>query len=273
MLITSPGNPRIKQIRKLRERKERQESGLFYIEGLRIVAEAVQQGADIETLVAAPELLTSDFGQQLLADCAGHGLPVLEVSADVFANLSLKEGPVGLAAVARQKWDALETVKPDSDRTWVALDAVADPGNLGTILRTHDGVGGVGLILLDHSTDPFDPTAIRASMGAVFSQKLVRCSFEEFASWKQGSGCTLVGAAGQSSLDYQAYRYPDGAVLLMGSERQGLQPHHLALCDAVVSIPMVGRSDSLNLAMATGIILYEIFNQRRNRSFSREGKL
>ncbi|HEY9087737.1 MAG TPA: RNA methyltransferase [Anaerolineaceae bacterium] len=262
-LVTSSANPRIKQIRKLRERKERQSSGLFYVEGLRIIAEAAQQGAQIDTLIAAPELLTSEFGQELADKFAHQGVPVLEVSAPVFETLSLKEGPAGLAAVIHQQWSRLEDAYPDPAATWVALDSVADPGNLGTILRTHDAVAGKGVILLDHSTDPYDPTAIRASMGAVFTQQLVRASFAEFALWKREHGVFLVGTSDKAQTDYARFDYPERLVILMGSERQGLQPQHLDLCDAVVAIPMRGSSDSLNLAVATGVVLYEIHNQRR----------
>jgi TrmH family RNA methyltransferase len=264
-MITSPANERIKWLRKLHERKARQESGLFYIEGLRIVTEAIQQGAVIETLVVAYELLRSEFGQQLVAEQRSAGRPVLEVSGEVFQRIALKDGPQGLAAVVRQQWVELADVQVGAGHNWVALDAVADPGNLGTILRTHDAVGGRGVILLDQSTDPYDPSAARASMGALFTQRLVKASFAEFAAWKRQTGAALVGTSGAAEHDYHEYRYPDGLVVLMGSERQGLQPHHLALCDGVVSIPMRGESDSLNLAVATAVVLYEILNQRRDK--------
>lgn len=263
MRITSAANAQIKAIRKLRERKERQASGLFYVEGLRIVAEAIQQRAAIETLVTAPELLTSEFGQKLIAEAALAGVHILEVSASLFRELSSKEGPVGIAAVVRQRWQTLEGVEIHPGHLWVALDAVADPGNLGTIMRTLDAVGGSGLLLLDHSTDPYDPTAIRASMGAVFTQTLARASFAEFAAWKQARNVALIGTSDKARQDYHDFQYPAHLVLLMGSEREGLSEQHLNLCDAVVRIPMVGRSDSLNLAVATGVVLYEVYNQRR----------
>ncbi|HNT55721.1 MAG TPA: RNA methyltransferase [Anaerolineaceae bacterium] len=263
MIITSTANPQIKQIRHLRDRKVRQETGLFYIEGLRIVTEALQQGLALEQLIIAPELLTSAVGQQAALEQARRNAPVLEVSADVFRSFSLKDGPQGIAAVARQQWQSLAAVSPASEDLWVALDSVADPGNLGTILRTTDSAGGQGVILLDQSTDPYDPTALRASMGAAFSQQLIRASFTEFLDWARRVQLPIIGAAGGSATDYHAYRYPTPLVLLMGSERQGLQRHHLDSCSAVVAIPMQGRSDSLNLAVATAVILYEIYNQRR----------
>lgn len=263
--LTSPVNPRIKLVRKLRDRKERQQSGLFYIEGLRIVAEALQTGAAFEYLIVAPELLTSGFGRELLQSPALDGVPILEVTADTFAGLSLKDGPQGLGAVVRQRWVPLENVSPSAGRDWVALDAVADPGNLGTILRTSDSAGWAGVILLDHTTDPYDLSAVRASMGAVFSQQVVKTNLEDFSSWIHTTHFPVVGATGAGAADYHQIRYPHPCILLMGSERQGLTPQHLALCDLTARIPMVGRSDSLNLSVATALIIYEIFNQRRDQ--------
>ena len=262
-MITSLSNERIKDIRKLQDRKTRNESGLFYIEGLRIVAAAVEEQAKIETLLAAPDLLKSEFAQQLVARQRSLGVPILELSAEVFHRISLKEGPQGLAAVVHQRWTPLDAISLETGHTWVALDSVADPGNLGTILRTLDAVGGEGVILLDQSTDPYDQTAVRGSMGALFTQSLVRASLAEFSNWKRQRGTLVVGTSDKARMDYHQYRYPGEMVLLMGSERQGLQEQHLALCDEVVSIPMLGKSDSLNLAVATSVVLYEILNQKR----------
>lgn len=264
-MITSPANERIKFIRKLQERKTRQESGLFVIEGLRILAEAAAQNTTIEMLIAAPGLLQSSFGQQLLEEQRARGVSVLEVSDELFQRISVKDGPQGLAAVVRQQWRALADLRPMDEKTWVALDSIADPGNLGTILRTQDATGGPGVILLDQSTDPYDPAAVRGSMGALFTQALVRASFDELIDWLRQHDCPLVGTSDHASEDYHTYRYPSRMTLLMGSERHGLQPHHLARCSSVVRIPMLGQSDSLNLAVATAVTLYEILNQRREK--------
>ena len=180
-------NSQIKLIRKLRDRKERQQTGLFYVEGLRIVGEAIQTGARIEFLVVAPTLLTSSFGQQLIQSPAAQAIPVCSVDADTFASFSQKDGPQGLGAVVHQEWTSLSAFAGANQNSsfpsslWIALDAVQDPGNLGTILRTSDAVGGSGIMLLDQATDPYDPTAVRASMGAIFSQKLVKTDLSGFA--------------------------------------------------------------------------------------------
>lgn len=262
-MISSKSNPAIKRIRSLRHRKERETSGVFFVEGIRIVAEAVELGADVEACVVAPELLTSRFGQELVHSLQSSGVACLEVTAEVFRSISIKEGPQGIGAVARQRWENLENVKPENELCWVALDRVADPGNLGTILRTSDAVGAAGVVLVGPSTDPYDPAALRASMGAIFSQCLVRASLEEVSDWKHRTACMVVGTSDAASTDYQQASYGYPLLLFMGSEREGLDPEARALCDVTVRIPMVGRSDSLNLAVATAVMLYEIFNQSR----------
>lgn len=265
MPISSLNNPTIKHIRSLRQRKERERTNTFFIEGIRLVAESIQTGATIESLVVAPELLTSAFAHHIVAARRAAGVAYLEVTAAVFKSLSGKENPQGLGAVVRQNWEQLEQVRLTDGWVWVALDEVQDPGNLGTILRTCDAVGGTGVILLGSTTDPYDPAALRASMGAIFSQRLVRAGFDEFVTWKQQHGYRVVGTSDTATHDYQAVRYDPPLVLLMGSEREGLSPQQQAHCDLIVAIPMVGRSDSLNLAVATGVMLYELFNQQRQR--------
>jgi RNA methyltransferase, TrmH family len=264
-MITSLSNQSIKTIRGLREKKGRNATGLFLIEGLRIVAEALEQSDQVETVIFAPEMLTSDFGKSLVSEQTKSGMDILEVSDDVFKSISGKDGPQGLAAVVRQSWSDLQSIQRLPGELWVALDSIADPGNLGTILRTLDAVGGSGVILLDQSTDPYDPTAIRASMGAIFSNQFVKATFSEFSEWVNENGYKVIGTSDKAAVDYQSVAYPDPIILLMGSERQGLSHPAMNLCETMVRIPMVGRSDSLNLAVATGIVLYEIFNQKRNR--------
>lgn len=259
MIISSQNNPRIKHIRALRQRKERDQTGLAFIEGIRIVAEAATQADTIETLVVAPELLSSSFAQELVQDQQNKGIPYLEVTPEVFGGFSVKEGPQGIGAIIRQRWETLANITISDEFCWVALDAVQDPGNLGAILRTCDAVGCSGVILLGQSTDPYDATALRASMGAIFTQRLVKASFADFVSWKRQYSYTVAGTSGASARDYQSVVYNFPTILLMGSERLGLSPEQQAACDLNVSLPMVGRADSLNLAVATGVMLYHLF--------------
>lgn len=298
MLISSPANPRSKAIRALRQRKARERTGLCFVEGIRIVTEAIQMSqphplappllegegdggrgqVQIESLVVAPDLLTSPHMQELINQQKKRGIPILEVTRAVFESISSKEGPQGIGAVVRQQWQSLDQIVFPPLQSggglgwglWIALDAAQDPGNIGTILRTSDAVGGAGLILLGHAADPYDPSAVRASMGALFSQRLVRASWDEFIAWKRAQHVTLVGTSDRAERDYTDVTYTSPLVLLMGSEQKGLSREQQAACDLIVKIPMVGRSDSLNLAVATAVVLYEIFNQHRHHPSATE---
>ena len=263
MMITSFSNATVKAIRKLEQKKYRQQTGTFFIEGLRTVGEAIQTGAPIESLVVAPDLLVSKFGQSLLAEPAARDLKRIEVSAEIYEKLAHKEGPQGIGAIVHQEWQSLANLEAEPDDLWVALESVADPGNLGTVMRTADGVGAKGIILLGNTTDPYDPAAVKASMGAIFSLKLVHPSWPEMQNWTQEQKLMLVGTSDHGATDYQEIRYQRPLVLMMGSERHGLPDEMIAAYDHLARIPMTGRSDSLNLAIATAVMLYEIHNQFR----------
>ncbi|MEI7924937.1 MAG: RNA methyltransferase [Chloroflexota bacterium] len=261
-MITSTGNARVKLVRALRTRRERDHTGLAWVEGIRPTVEALQLSAPVDTLVVAPDLLSSDFARDAVEGARLDGMEIMEVSGAVFRSLSDRDGPQGLGAIVRQQWLSLPDVRLAEGNRWVALASVADPGNLGTILRTCDGSDAEGVILLDASTDPYDPAAMRASMGAVFSRRLVRATFEAFATWARAEGATVVGASDRAPSTYREASYGDRTVLLMGSEREGLTTEQQTLCDQMVSIPMRGRADSLNLAVATAILLYEVLDRR-----------
>jgi TrmH family RNA methyltransferase len=262
-IITSRNHPILKRIRSLHRREERDRSGLFFIEGIRFVAQAMWHGAHVETLLVSPPLLANPFGQKLARRLRRAGVPCLEVSPEVFHSVALTDEPQGIGAVTRQRWESLARANPSEGLCWVAVDSVRSPGNLGTLLRTADAVGSAGLILIGDSVDPYDPAAVRATMGALFSQHLVRATLGAFTAWKERHRCLLVGTSPTAAVDYQAAAYPQPVVLFMGGERRGLPQEHQELCDLMVRIPMVGSSDSLNLAIATSLMLYEVFNQRR----------
>lgn len=259
-MISSTSNSTVKSIRSLRNRKGREQEGKFWVEGIRLAAEAVQQLAAIKLLVVSPELLTSQFAQELAAELRSKGVDCLQVTAEVFKRLSAKDGPQGIGVVVSQSWQRLPT-RVGTDGLWVALEQVQDPGNLGSIMRTADAVGCRGVILIGNCTDPYDSTAVRGSMGSLFSLELVKASEAEFIQWKCDTGVPIVGTAGAATHHYRQVNYSRPLVLLSGSERQGLSPTLIATCDQLVSIPMVGRADSLNLAVATSVVLYEVFQQ------------
>ena len=257
VVITSMNNPAIKRIRRLRLRKERGQSGLCFIEGVRFVMAALQQGAEIETLVVAAGVETPPY----LAQALRSGLPTLSVSPEVLQALAEREDAQGIGAVVRQRWERLSEVQPDRGLGWVALDRIQYPGNLGTILRACDAVGMNGVILLGETSDPYDPLAVRASMGALFYQRLVRARYEEFLAWKTRHRLPVIGTSPAAELDYRQLTFPVPCVLLMGCESVGLSEEQRMACDQVARIPMAGQCDSLNVALATGILLYALYHQ------------
>jgi RNA methyltransferase, TrmH family len=261
--ITSRNHAAIKRIRGLQTRQERDRSRLVFVEGVRFIAEAVQLRAPIERVLVAPQLLSSPFGKKLVRQILRKGTPCLQVTPEVFHSIASADDPQGVGAVVRQQWEPLPRPRPDDGLCWIALSHVHSPGNLGTIIRTCDAVGAAGVLFLGGDPDPYDPSCVRATMGAVFSQRFVRTSLGELIAWKRRHGAALVGTSPAGAADYQAMPYPSPLVLFMGSERRGLSEEEKAVCDRLVRIPMVGRSDSLNLAIATSVMLYEVFNQRR----------
>ncbi|PKO05638.1 MAG: RNA methyltransferase [Chloroflexi bacterium HGW-Chloroflexi-3] len=263
-MITSPSNPKIKFIRKLRTKKFRDENQLFYIEGPRIISEAIDAKWNFAQVFYSQELITDPYSKKLLGKLLSLNTECFEVDKQVFESFSIKDGPKGLAAVLFQKTFELNYFA-ESKGLWVGLDRIQDPGNLGSILRTLDAVGGSGIILIDQCTDPFDIAAVRGSMGALFSLKIIKTTRNNFLQFLDKKNITIIGTSDKSDKDYQAIQYKNDMILMMGSEREGLSVSLIEGCDKLVRIPMVGKSDSLNLAVATSICLYEIFNQNRKK--------
>jgi TrmH family RNA methyltransferase len=253
----------LKDMRKLQNKRVRDQLGLAYIEGNRVVTQALQSGAGIQQCVFAPDLLDSPRSQQTLVDLEKRGVPVTAVSTAAFQKLAIKAS-AGIAAVVPTRIETLANIIPEPGVNWVALDQIANPGNLGTIMRTCDATNRHGIILLgDGTTDPYNPTAIAASMGSLFSLRFVTATFTEFIDWKTRHNLPVFAAAGDGAQSYRSITYPSNTILLMGSEQKGLSPEQQATCDGIVSIPMTGTVDSLNLAVATAVILYEMFHQQK----------
>jgi len=260
--ITSKSNPKIKEVRALKERKARAASGLFVVEGIRHVAEALEAGSPVEYLVYCPDLLTSPFGRALVDEQRAKRLPVHSVTGPVFATLSERENPTGLLAVVRQQRRKLADLGPASLSWGVAVVAPQDPGNVGTIVRTIDAVGASGLVLLDTGVDPYHPTAVRASLGSLFSVPIATASFSEFAAWARQHAYHLYGTSAHDATPYQQIAvYQRPAILLLGSEREGLTSEQRAACEIVLQLPMRGKATSLNLAVAAGVMLYAMLEK------------
>ena len=264
-MITSSSNSKIKFIRKLRNRKFREESQLFYIEGPRIISEAIDSRWKFEQVIFSEALINEGYVNLLLEKLRKNNIECLEVAKEVFESFSIKDGPKGLAAIIHQRTTELRDLQ-STPGLWVGLDRIQDPGNLGSIIRTLDAVGGSGVILIDQCTDPFDISTVRGSMGAIFSQKIIKTNSVSLIKFLADNQTKVIGTSDRASLDYQDAEYKTNMILLMGSEREGLTELLIHACDKLVNIPMVGKSDSLNLAIATSICLYEIFNQNRNRN-------
>lgn len=257
-MIISKSNPKIKQARALRQRKERDASGLFLVEGLAHVGAALEAGASIDYILYAPELLISEFGQQVIVQATQHKIECLEISASVLESVSDKDHPTGLLAVVRKPVTNNQLPITNPQSFFVALVSPQDPGNLGTILRTLDAVGASGLLLLDGGADPYQPNAVRASMGALFYQPVVTTSFTEFVAWAKQKQCYIVGTSAKANTDYRTAHYQWPLILLMGSEQKGLTSEQSSVCDQSIRLPMAGKVSSLNLAVATGVLLYAI---------------
>ena len=264
--ITSPANPAIKAVRALHQKKARAETGRFLAEGLRVLTEAVDLGHRLETLVLRSGARSHPQTARLVAACLDTGGEVLEVTDTVLAKVARKDNPQGAVGVLRQTWTPLATLDPRAAPVWTAIEAPRDPGNVGTLLRTGDAAGAGGAILLDRACDPFSLEGVRASMGSIFAQRLAHAGFDELLAWCRAGGATLVGASLQGATDYQALAYPRPTVLLLGNEQSGLPAAYAAACDVLVRLPMRGRADSLNLAVAGALLLYEVYNQHRGRA-------
>ncbi|MGB8982995.1 MAG: RNA methyltransferase [Anaerolineales bacterium] len=252
-LITSPGNPLIKQARALRQKKARLESGTFLVEGIHHVGEAVEAGWDVDAVLYAPDLLSSDFARDLIARLGPTSQPV---SAQVMESLADKDNPQGILAVLRQRKIGIGDL--ESVKTAAALVAPQDPGNVGTILRTLDAVGADALFLLDGGVELYHPTVIRSSMGTIFWKPVAQASFDEFVQWSRKGQYQLIGTSARGDVDYRTLVTRAPWVLVLGNEQKGLAPAQREACDVEVSLPMKGRVSSLNLAVAAGVLLYAI---------------
>jgi TrmH family RNA methyltransferase len=256
-IVTSLSNPLIKQARTLHQKKARSESGLFLVEGIHHVGEAISAGWNVESVLYAPELLTSEFAQKMIAGLSSKAQPV---SAHVIESLADKENPQGIMAILHQRRTQLADLK--SPKHCVALVSPQDPGNVGTILRTMDAVGADALFLLDGGVELYHPTVVRSSMGTLFWKPIVQSSFKEFVDWTRARDYQLIGTSAHGDVEYQTFVPSQPWVLVLGSEQKGLSPEQIKSCEVIVSLPMRGRVSSLNLAVAAGILLYRFWENK-----------
>jgi TrmH family RNA methyltransferase len=261
-LICSMANPLAKRMRLLADRRHRRREGAFVVEGIQPVWQAVTSGTEIETLVVAPDLLNESSVMRMVVAQEAEGVHVARLTRDLFERLSDRDRPSGLAAVVRGSVAALADLPVQRDSLLVALHEVGNPGNLGAIIRTADAVGAGAVILLGDTTDPFAPAAVKASMGAIFAVPVAHARDpEEFFRWASEHGLSVVTTSAHAEGDYWRSNYLLPLALLFGSEGKGLPAELLTRGDLRVRIPMAGTARSLNLAVAVGVLLYEV---RRN---------
>lgn len=264
-LVSGPRDPRFLNLRSLQTHQGRSRSQRYIIEGIRHLARAVEHSAPIESVFLDSSLLSNPFGQKLARRLRQQGIPGIRLSPELYRNLTLATDPQGVGAVLRQRWVPLEQVRPDRNSLWLAVESMESPGNLGTIIRTAEAAGVSGVFILNPTCDPHDPATVRATMGSLFSQKLVRCSLPEFNRWAKSNGISVVASSPSGLMDYKALAYRFPTALIVGSEKQGLSNQLLEAADFVIRIPMRGGCDSLNAAVATGVLLFEITGQQSQR--------
>ncbi len=253
--VTSLTNSAVKDVRALHLRKVREETGLFLAEGLKIIIEALDQGRAPRILMHSKE---ADHPLLLRAAkaTAEAGGEVIEVTREILEKVSRRDNPQTVVAVFEQRFTALDAIDPASAKCFVALEQVRDPGNVGTIIRTADAAGCGGVILIGDCVDPFSVEGVRATMGSIFSLPIAKATRDEFLAWRAVWPGSVVGTLLTATHGYREAPYRAPSLILMGAEQSGLTPEIAAACDVNVKIPMRGRADSLNLAVATGIMIY-----------------
>lgn len=256
--VTSLTNPIIKDIRALTQKKHRDETRSFMAEGLKLVIDALDLGWKIKTLIYAKAAKGKPHVEQVAAKTFAKGGLVLEVSEKVLSTITRRDNPQMVVGIFEQRYQSLKDLKPQVGETYVALDRVRDPGNLGTIIRTADAAGASGIILVGETTDPFSLETVRATMGSVFAMPVARAGVDDFIRWQKFAGVKVVATHLAGAVDYRTIDYKSKpVVLLMGNEQAGLPEELAREAGALARIPQAGRADSLNLAIATGLMLFE----------------
>ena len=256
--ITSLSNPIIKDIKSLTQKKNRDASNKFIAEGLKLVIDAIDRGWEIEILIYAKAAAEKDIVQKTAAKVVANSGLVLEVTEKILTSITRRDNPQMVVGVFKQKFAELNQLEPQSGDTFIALDRVRDPGNLGTIIRTADAAGIKGVILVGATTDAFSIETVRATMGSIFALPILKCDIEAFLNWQKAHDISVIGSHLKGSVDYRTIDYKSKpTVLLMGNEQAGLPDELASKCDQLARIPQVGDADSLNLAIATALMSYE----------------
>jgi TrmH family RNA methyltransferase len=252
--------PTLSTIERLQtDRGYRDANRLFFVEGVRNFIEAVDHRFSLEALLYSEKLLTNPIARKLVRRLKRSGVPFARVTPEQFRRVSKTERASGVGAILRQRVQRLEQIRLDEHQCWTALSHVRSPGNFGTLVRTSAATGADGFILLGDSIDPFDPAVVRSTMGALFKQALVRTTAGQLRLWVRKHNIQVIGASPEGLVEYDKVSYKLPALLMLGGERKGLTEEERSICDHIVRIPMVDGMDSLNLAVAGSLLMYEVF--------------
>ena len=262
--VTAFSNSTVKLLRSLRDKKARRAEGLFLAEGLRILTEARDSGRLPEIVAFSAEGAKHSLAAEIIAATEAAGGDAVETTPDILSKMSGKDNPQMLLGAYRQPATSIARIDRSKAPLWIVAQALRDPGNIGTILRTGDAVGAGGLILIDDCADPYSVEAVRASMGAIFTQAVAAVRWPEFVSWLRSGEGQLAGTSLKATHDYLEADYRKPCFLLIGNEQQGLPSDYEAECDLLVKIPMAGRADSLNAAVAAAVMAFCVKASWRN---------
>lgn len=252
--------PILAKIKKLQcDQRYRNSKGLFFAEGVRNFVEAVDHNYPIDTIIYSEKLLINPIARKLVCRLKRDGTSFVRAAPEQFRSISQTERASGIAAIYRQQIQKLDLLKPGHHICWTVLSHIRSLGNLGTLIRTSAATGAGGFILIGDSIDPFDPNVVRATMGAIFKQTIVRTGAKQFQSWIKSHKLQVVGASPGGLIDYDKACYTSPTFLMLGNERSGLTPEEQLLCGQLVRIPMIEGTDSLNVAVAGSLLLYEVF--------------
>ena len=243
------------------DRRYRDAQGVCFIEGVRNFVQVSDGHLDIAVIVYSEKLLTAPLARKLVRRFRRSGVKTVFVSPEQFREISQTHRASGIGAIIRQRWQRLPSITPRMG-LWIILDRVRSSGNFGTLIRTLDAGGGAGFILLNQAVDPYAPSTIRASMGSVLHQQFIRTHDQALSQWLQKHQGYVIGASPDGTDNFHTFTYPKNTLIFLGEERKGLSQKQRSMCNALLHIPMVGQVDSLNVAVAGSLLIYEVFRAR-----------
>jgi TrmH family RNA methyltransferase len=264
-IITSLQNQRIKFARTLRTRNKREKSGLTLLEGYRAVSRSLECGIEFQECFFSPALFLGKNEKPLLAKIAETGAEVTEVTEDVIKKIAYRDRPEGIIAVVKSKKHTLDEIPVKENGLYIIAESIEKPGNLGSILRSADAAAVDGVIVCDKCTDIYNPNVITASTGALFSVNIAEATAEETLVWLKKHKISTLAATPEAEEIYYNTDLTGKVAVVVGTEQYGLTDFWKNSADINVKIPMLGYIDSLNVATATTVILFETARQRAQK--------